>query len=182
VKLEHVEITGFGRLSGVELPLHPRVSVVFGNNESGKSTLQRAVRAALYGLDAGGQGRAVDKSDWSRWKPWSGDRYRVALTYALDDGRRMRLARRLDTREQSVQVVELGGRDVTAQERIRGENGIDQPVEDAERDEGVRVRSSRDREDLRWHLLCGWAGRAEPTIVRKQFWERRRPRFPGSTV
>lgn len=113
MKLEHVEITGFGRLSGVELPLHPRVSVVFGNNESGKSTLQRAVRAALYGLDAGGQGRAVDKSEWSRWKPWSGDRYRVALTYALDDGRRMRVARRLDTREQSVQVVELGGRDVT---------------------------------------------------------------------
>jgi DNA repair protein SbcC/Rad50 len=113
LKLEQLSITGFGRLREIEVRFHPRVTVIFGENESGKSTLQRAVRAALYGLDAGGQGRAVDRSEWNRWKPWDSARYGLALTYALDDGRRFRVARRLDTREQSVQVLELGGRDVT---------------------------------------------------------------------
>ncbi|HKR98737.1 MAG TPA: AAA family ATPase, partial [Candidatus Dormibacteraeota bacterium] len=117
MRLEHLEVLGFGRLSGLEIALNSRVTVVFGNNESGKSTLQRALRAALFGLDAGGQGRPVERSEWHRWKPWNGGAYGVALTYLLDDGRRLRVARRFDTREQSAQVVELGGRDVTGELR-----------------------------------------------------------------
>jgi DNA repair exonuclease SbcCD ATPase subunit len=67
--LERLEITGFGCLHDVSEELHPRVTVITGRNESGKSTLLRAVRAALYGIDAGGQGRAVDRSDWARFEP-----------------------------------------------------------------------------------------------------------------
>ena len=111
--LERVEITGFGCLHEVTTELHPRITVVTGRNESGKSTLLRAVRGALYGIDAGGQGRAVDRSDWARYEPWNRGGYGLALTYKLDDGRRIRVARRLDTREQSVQVLELGGSELT---------------------------------------------------------------------
>ena len=111
--LERVEITGFGCLHDVTAELHPRITVITGRNESGKSTLLRAVRGALYGVDAGGQGRAVDRSDWARYEPWNGGGYGLALTYKLDDGRRIRVARRLDTREQSVQVLELGGSELT---------------------------------------------------------------------
>jgi DNA repair protein SbcC/Rad50 len=111
--LERLDITGFGCLHDLSEELHPRVSVIVGRNESGKSTLLRAVRAALYGIDAGGQGRAVDRSDWARFEPWTRGGYGLALTYKLDDGRRIRVARRLDTREQSVQVLELGGSELT---------------------------------------------------------------------
>ena len=89
-----------------------------GANESGKSTVLRAVRGALYGVDAGGQGRAVDRSDWARYEPWTRGGYGLALTYKLDDGRRIRVARRLETREQSVQVLELGGSELT--DELRG--------------------------------------------------------------
>jgi DNA repair exonuclease SbcCD ATPase subunit len=111
--LERLEITGFGCLHDLTTDLHPRVTVMTGRNESGKSTLLRAVRGALYGVDAGGQGRAVDRSDWARYEPWTRGGYGLALTYKLDDGRRIRVARRLDTREQSVQVLELGGSELT---------------------------------------------------------------------
>jgi DNA repair protein SbcC/Rad50 len=111
--LERMEITGFGCLSDISEELHPRVTVIAGRNESGKSTLLRSVRAALYGLDAGGQGRAVDRSDWARYEPWTRGGYGLALTYTLDDGRRIRVARRFDTREQTVQVLELGGSELT---------------------------------------------------------------------
>jgi len=113
MRLESVEVLGFGRLRDVRVDFAPRVTVLLGENEAGKSTLHRAVRAALYGLDAGGQGRAVERSEWARWTPWSGERYGLALTYALGDGRRFRVARGLGRRHQSVQVVELGGGDVT---------------------------------------------------------------------
>ena len=115
--LECLEITGFGCLHDITTDLHPRLTVVAGANESGKSTLLRAVRGALYGIDAGGQGRAVDRSDWARYEPWTRGGYGLALTYRLDDGRRIRVARRLDTREQSVQVLELGGFELTDEVR-----------------------------------------------------------------
>ena len=113
MRLERLEISGFGRLHDLTVDFGERLTVVLGHNESGKSTLHRALRAALYGLDAGGQGRPVERSDWARWLPWGGVAYGIALTYRLDDGRRFRVAHRLDSRESDAQVVELGGGDVT---------------------------------------------------------------------
>ena len=147
--LERLEITGFGCLQDLTTDLHPRVTVIAGRNESGKSTLLRAVRGALYGIDAGGQGRAVDRSDWARYEPWTRGGYGLALTYKLDDGRRIRVARRLDTREQSVQVLELGGSELTDELRSgravtpgRFHLGIDEAVFCATAwlgDDGLRI-------------------------------------------
>jgi len=147
--LERLEITGFGCLRDLSLDLHPRVTVIAGQNESGKTTLLRSVRAALYGIDAGGQGRPVDRSDWARHEPWIPGAYGLALTYKLDDGRRIRVARRLDTREQSVQVLELGGSELTDELRSgravtpgRFHLGIDETVFCATAwlgDEGLRI-------------------------------------------
>ncbi len=147
--LERIEVTGFGCLREISEELHPRVTVIAGRNESGKSTLFRAVRAALYGLDAGGQGRAVDRSDWARYEPWTRGAYGLALTYTLDDGRRIRVARRFDTREQSVQVLELGGSELTDELRSgravtpgRFHLGIDEAVFCATAwlgDDGLRI-------------------------------------------
>ncbi|HXA28560.1 MAG TPA: AAA family ATPase, partial [Candidatus Angelobacter sp.] len=117
MRLERVEVLGFGRLRDVRVDFAPRVTVLLGENEAGKSTLHRAVRAALYGLDAGSQGRAVERSDWARWTPWAGEQYGLALTYALADGRHYRVARNLGRRHQTVQVTEVGGGDVT--DRLR---------------------------------------------------------------
>src|ERR1700719_4883461 len=147
--LERLEITGFGCLHDITADLHPRVTVIAGGNESGKSTLLRAVRGALYGIDAGGKGRAVDRSDWARYEPWTRGGYGLALTYKLDDGRRIRVARRLDTREQSVQVLELGGSELTDELRSgravtpgRFHLGIDEAVFCATAwlsDDGLRI-------------------------------------------
>jgi DNA repair protein SbcC/Rad50 len=147
--LERMEVTGFGCLRDLSAELHPRVTVIAGRNESGKSTLIRALRAALYGIDAGGQGRPVDRSDWARFEPWERGGYGLALTYKLDDGRRIRVARRLDTREQSVQVLELGGSELTDELRSgrsvtpgRFHLGIDEAVFCATAwlgDDGLRI-------------------------------------------
>src|ERR1017187_4851438 len=118
MRLERLTIGGFGRLRDVEIDFHPRLTVLLGENESGKSTVQRALRAALYGLDVGGPGRPTERSDWTRWTPWTGGEYSLALTYELAAGRRMRVARRLEQREHSCQVHEIGGGDVTAEVRV----------------------------------------------------------------
>jgi AAA domain len=118
MRLRRLEIGGFGRLTDLTVDFDARLTVLLGENESGKSTVQRALRAALYGLDAGGPGRPTDRSDWTRWTPWTGEGYSLALTYELADGRRLRVARRFEQRDHTCQVQEIGGADVTAQVRV----------------------------------------------------------------
>ena len=113
MRLERLEVTGFGRLQQRRFDFGERITVVLGPNESGKSTLHRAIRAALYGLEAGGPGRPRERSDWARWLPWRGERYGVVLTYRLDSGARFRIAQSFDRGKLSAQVQELGGGDVT---------------------------------------------------------------------
>ncbi len=117
MRIESVDVRGFGQLRDLVVAFHPRVTVILGDNEAGKSTVHRVIRAALYGLDAGGQGRAVERSDWARWVPWAGGPYGFAVTLVTDSGSRLRIAARLDKREQRVQVFEVGGGDVTADMR-----------------------------------------------------------------
>jgi hypothetical protein len=118
MKLERLDVGGFGRLRDVEIAFHPRMTVLLGDNESGKSTVHRALRAALYGLDAGGPGRPTERSDWTRWTPWTGSEYSLVLTYVLASGRRLRVARRLEQRDHVCQVHEIGGGDVTREARV----------------------------------------------------------------
>jgi len=135
VRLEQLEIAGFGRLRDLSVEFGPGLTVISGCNESGKSTLGRAIRAALYGLDAGGPGHPVERSDWHRWQPWSPGRYGLVLRYTLQDGRTFRVATRWDKRPPGVEVREIGGGDVTATVRDgrrvapgRVHLGIDEPV------------------------------------------------------
>lgn len=118
MRLERLEIAGFGRLHLRAVDFGERITVITGPNESGKSTLHRAIRAALYGLDAGGPGRPRERSDWARWAPWLGDRYGVALTYRLASGDRFRVAQSFDRGRFTAQVQELGGADVTDRFRV----------------------------------------------------------------
>ena len=118
MRLERLEVTGFGRLRQRRFEFGERVTVVLGPNESGKSTLHRAIRAALYGLEAGGPGRPRERSDWARWLPWAPGRFGLSLTYRLDAGRRLRVAQSFDRDRVQGQVQELGGMDVTQQFRL----------------------------------------------------------------
>ena len=135
MRLERLEVTGFGRLRQRRFDFGERITVILGPNESGKSTLQRAIRAALYGLEAGGPGRPRERSDWARWLPWAPGRFGLTLTYRLDGGRRLRVAQTFERDRVQAQVQELGGGDVTQQFRMgrtvcpgRFHLGIDEAV------------------------------------------------------
>jgi DNA repair protein SbcC/Rad50 len=117
MRLEHLDIAGFGRLRDLSVEFGPGLTVISGCNESGKSTLGRAIRAALYGLDAGSPGHPVEKSDWYRWQPWSPGRYGLVLRYSLQDGTTFRIATRWDKRPPGVEVREIGAGDITASVR-----------------------------------------------------------------
>lgn len=58
MRLERVELDGFGHFSAAAWPLGEGLTVLIGRNEAGKTTLLNAIRALLFGFEATRDGRA----------------------------------------------------------------------------------------------------------------------------
>lgn len=70
MKLERIHIERFGAWQNLDLPVDSEgISVYYGPNEAGKSTLMRFVRGVLYGFRKGESGRPAS-DDGTR--PWGG--------------------------------------------------------------------------------------------------------------
>ncbi|NQV26777.1 MAG: AAA family ATPase [Rhodopirellula sp.] len=70
MKLERIHIERFGAWQNLDLPVDSEgISVYYGPNEAGKSTLMRFVRGVLYGFRKGESGRPAN-DDGTR--PWGG--------------------------------------------------------------------------------------------------------------
>ncbi|MDQ4034305.1 MAG: AAA family ATPase [Chloroflexota bacterium] len=58
MRVERLEIGGFGRFADVAWELEPGLTVMLGENEAGKTTLLNALRAILFGFESSRDGRA----------------------------------------------------------------------------------------------------------------------------
>ncbi|HEX2767194.1 MAG TPA: AAA family ATPase [Candidatus Limnocylindria bacterium] len=58
MRIERVEIDGFGRFHAASWDLSPGLTVLLGANEAGKTTLLNALRALLFGFESSRDGRA----------------------------------------------------------------------------------------------------------------------------
>lgn len=65
MRIDRIRIDGFGQLAGLEIPLAPKLNVIFGPNEAGKSTILSFIRAALFGFQR--------RADPDRHEPNRGD-------------------------------------------------------------------------------------------------------------
>ncbi|WP_018750510.1 AAA family ATPase [Paenibacillus sanguinis] len=86
MKLERMQIRGFGRLNGLEIELPGPITVLHGPNEAGKSTLLGFVRAMLFGIPSRSQAA-------ERYEPLQGGVHGGALTLVSEDGSRWMIER-----------------------------------------------------------------------------------------
>ncbi|WP_019636337.1 AAA family ATPase [Paenibacillus fonticola] len=81
MRLDKLLVNGFGHLSGLELQLGGAVTVLYGPNEAGKSTLLGFVRAMLFGIPSRAYGPL-------RYEPSRGGAHGGMLTLQSGDGER----------------------------------------------------------------------------------------------
>lgn len=111
MKIERLEIKGFGALSRRMVQLKPGINLLYGANESGKSTLQWFIQGMLYGLKGGRGSKEGLPPPARRFKPWSGDAFSGVLEYTLDDGRSFRIER--DFSANTVEIYDAGFQRIT---------------------------------------------------------------------
>jgi uncharacterized protein YhaN len=94
----------------------PGLNLFFGDNEAGKSTLQQAICAMLYGFFEGERATVRENAQYERFRPWAGGVYRGAMAYELDDGRAFEVRRDFATTDVVTRVSDaVLGTDVTPQ-------------------------------------------------------------------
>jgi len=113
VKINSVKLERFGALRGI-FNLDPRITVIYGPNESGKSTLHTALRVALAGVDLPSRGRMPKESEQvlRRFRPWQGRNFTVEAEVELGSGR-YRFIRDLDQPDNCQVSDQVRGGDAT---------------------------------------------------------------------
>lgn len=112
IRLERVQILGFGRLRGLEVSFAPGLNLIWGPNEAGKSTLQRFLRAMLFGMKKPGVNRY--SPDLERFRPWEGEGYGGTLWLRVAN-RTYRIERFFSHNREGVAIYDdLTGEDLTS--------------------------------------------------------------------
>jgi DNA repair exonuclease SbcCD ATPase subunit len=83
MKLLEMTLKGFGRLRDAQFTFHPKINVIFGPNEAGKSTLQQAIIALLYGFYDNSRALQKEQELHERYRPWFVRRAARAVKPAL---------------------------------------------------------------------------------------------------
>lgn len=84
MKINNLKINGFGKLNNKEVELKDGINIVYGKNESGKSSMLKFITSMLYGASKNKNGKEI--SDFDKFKPWKTDEFSGKIEYTLSNG------------------------------------------------------------------------------------------------
>ena len=84
MKIREINIKNFGKLSDKTISFDDGVNIIYGENESGKSTVHTFIKSMLFGLERG-RGRAANNDTFSQYEPWENPNY-YAGTLKIESG------------------------------------------------------------------------------------------------
>ena len=74
MKIREIDIKNYGKLSNEIIKFTDGINIIYGENESGKSTVHTFIKSMLFGLERG-RGRAANSDMFSRYEPWENPNY-----------------------------------------------------------------------------------------------------------
>ncbi len=69
--IKELNIGSFGKIKNTKIKFDKGLNIIYGKNESGKSTIQSFIKAFLYGMNS--QKKSIRENDRKRYLPWSGE-------------------------------------------------------------------------------------------------------------
>lgn len=91
MKIKEIKINNYGNLENKDINLKNKINIIYGKNESGKSTLLSYIKNIFYGISKNKNGK--DISDYEKYKPWGKVDYSGKLKYELDNGQEFEIFR-----------------------------------------------------------------------------------------
>ena len=93
MRINRLHVRGFGKLQDFSCDFSDGLNVIYGHNESGKSTLMAFIKAMLYGVKGGRAGKNGILPDSKRYMPWNNKQYGGYININLDNDEFYRIDR-----------------------------------------------------------------------------------------
>lgn len=90
--IRQLAIRNFGKIHESSLELKPGINVLYGENESGKTTIHTFIRSMFYGLQRS-RGRGARKDSYTKYEPWENPSDFGGSLWFEEDGKTYRLTR-----------------------------------------------------------------------------------------
>lgn len=91
MQILRLKVNNFGKIKNKEIEFKDGINIVYGKNESGKSTLLKFIMGMFYGLSKNKNGKFI--SDMERYTPWEGGEFSGKIEYKLDNGEKYEVFR-----------------------------------------------------------------------------------------
>ena len=83
MKINKIKINSYGKLKEKDVELKDGINIIYGKNESGKSTLLNFIVNSFYGISKNKKGK--EYSDVEKYTPWLGEEFSGKLEYELNN-------------------------------------------------------------------------------------------------
>lgn len=117
MKINKIKINSYGKLKEKEIQLHDGINIVYGENESGKSTLLKFIVNSFYGISKNKKGK--EYSDFDRYLPWTGEEFSGKIEYELNNKERYEVYR--DFKKKNPQIFNSSKEEISKQFNIHSQ-------------------------------------------------------------
>mgnify|MGYP004523173195 FL=1 len=121
MKIKKIKINSYGKLKNKEIDLKNNINIIYGKNESGKSTLLKFILNIFYGTSKNKKGK--DISDFEKYKPWDSEEFSGKLLYELDDKNNYEIFREFNKKNPI--IFNENGEDITKKFNIDKNKGCE---------------------------------------------------------
>lgn len=119
MKINKIKINSYGKLKNKEINLENNLNIIYGENESGKTTVLKFILNIFYGASRNKKGR--DVSDFEKYKPWDSEEFSGKLTYELDDKNKYEIYREFN--KKNPKIFNEKGEDISKEFNIDKNKG-----------------------------------------------------------
>ena len=109
MKINEIKINNYGKLTQKEINLKNKINIIYGKNESGKSTLLSFISNSFYGISKNKKGKEF--SDFDKYTPWIGEEFSGKIEYELDNGEKFEIYR--DFRKKNPKIFNENKEDIS---------------------------------------------------------------------
>ena len=135
MKINNLKINSYGKIKNKEIELKDGINIIYGKNESGKSTILNFIFNSFYGISKNKKGKNL--SDYDKFKPIDTEEFSGKIEYELDNKNKFEIYR--DFNKKNPKIFNENSEDISKEFNIDKKIGNEFFYEQTKVDEDLFV-------------------------------------------